>query len=78
MNPLKILLKVQRINNQNQNNEINEESYTMKNATIATQILKEAKELEEKKRNEKELNDFIKKNNNNNINKDAEKKDKEE
>ena len=71
-------LKVQRINNQNQNNEINEESYTMKNATIATQILKEAKELEEKKRNEKELNDFLNKNNNNNINKDAEKKDKEE
>ena len=29
-------LKVQRINNQNQNNEINEESYTMKNATIAS------------------------------------------
>jgi len=55
-------LKVQRINNQNQNNEINEESYTMKNATIATQILKEAKELEEKKRNEKELNDFLNKN----------------
>ena len=65
-------LKVQRINNQNPNNEIYEENYGMKNSTIATQILKEAKELEEKKRNEKELNDFLNKNNNNNINKDAE------
>ena len=67
-------LKVQRINQNNNkdnnnnyvnnNNNINNENNVLKNATIATKILKEAKEKEELKKNEKELN---------NINKEAEK-----
>ena len=69
-------LKVQRVNNQNsdrddnyENNIDNENNTGLKNATIATQILKEAKQMEEIKKNEKELNDFL---NKNNINKEAE------
>ena len=65
-------LKVQRINQNNKDNNNN----GLKNATIATQILKEAKQMEEIKRNEKELNDFI--NKNSNINKDAENINKED
>ena len=77
-------LKVQRINqnldknNETNNNDFDENNTGMKNATIATQILKEAKQMEEIKRTEKELNDFINKNNNININKEAEKINKEE
>ena len=51
-------LKVQRIN-QNNNNDFqkdNNEGHVLKNATIATKILKEAKENEELKKKEKELN----------------------
>ena len=54
-------LKVQRViqnqnsTNNNYSNDSNENS-VLKNATIATKILKEAKEQEELKRNEKELN----------------------
>ena len=72
-------LKVQRINqNLDKDNSYDfEENNGMKNATIATQILKEAKEQEEIKKNEKELNDFINKNNIN-INKEAENIDKGE
>ena len=71
-------LKVQRINqNLDKDNSYDfEENNGMKNATIATQILKEAKEQEEIKKNEKELNDFI--NKNSNINKDAENINKED
>ena len=59
-------LKVQRINqNLDKDNayDFDENNTGMNNATIATQILKEAKEQEEIKKNEKELNDFINKNN---------------
>ena len=69
-------LKVQRINqnidknNDNIENDLDNENIGMKNATIATQILREAKQMEEMKKNEKELNDFL--NKNNNINKEAE------
>ena len=57
-------LKVQRINqnnkdNNNENFNENNESYVLKNATIATKILKEAKEKEELKKNEKELNNVV-------------------
>ena len=64
-------LKVQRIN-QNNNNEYlnNNENNVLKNATIATKILKEAKEKEELKKNENELNNIS------NINKDAENNEK--
>ena len=51
-------LKVQRIN-QNNNNDFQKDSnegHVLKNATIATKILKEAKENEELKKKEKELN----------------------
>ena len=54
-------LKVQRINQNNNKDNIkdysneNNESNVIKNATIATKILKEAKEKEELKKNEKEL-----------------------
>ena len=71
-------LKVQRINNNpDKDNEFkenylnNENNNELKNATIATKILKEAKQIEEIKKNEKELNDFLNKKNNN-INKNAE------
>jgi len=73
-------LKVQRINqNLDKDNtyDFDENNTGMNNATIATQILKEAKEQEEIKKNEKELNDFINKNNIN-INKQAENNNKEE
>jgi splicing factor U2AF subunit len=73
-------LKVQRINqNIDKDNtyDFDENNTGMNNATIATQILKEAKEQEEIKKNEKELNDFINKNNIN-INKEAENTDKGE
>ena len=70
-------LKVQRINqNQDRDNDYrendlnNEKNNGLKNATIATKILKEAKQMEEIKKNEKELNDFL--NKNNNINKNSE------
>ena len=74
-------LKVQRINQnsdkENLDNDIEDNNNNgLKNATIATQILKEAKQMEEIKRNEKELNDFI--NKNSNINKDAENINKED
>ena len=63
-------LKVQRINqNPDKDNDLDNENIGMKNATIATKILKEAKQMEENKKNEKELNDFL---NKNNINKEAE------
>ena len=64
-------LKVQRIN-QNNNNEYlnNNENNVLKNATIATKILKEAKEKEELKKNENELNNIS------NINKEAENNEK--
>ena len=69
-------LKVQRINqNQDRDNDYrendlnNENNNGLKNATIATKILKEAKQMEEIKKNEKELNDFL--NINNNINKNS-------
>ena len=75
-------LKVQRINNQNsdkddlnENDLDNENNTGLKNATIATKILKEAKQMEEIKKNEKELNDFL--NKNKNINKEAEDKNEE-
>ena len=76
-------LKVQRINNNPDKDNDFKENYLnkennngLKNATIATKILKEAKQMEEIKRNEKELNDFI--NKNSNINKDAENINKED
>ena len=63
-------LKVQRINqNPDKDNDLDNENIGMKNATIATKILKEEKQMEENKKNEKELNDFL---NKNNINKEAE------
>ena len=75
-------LKVQRINNQNsdkddlnENDLDNENNTGLKNATIATKILKEAKQMEEIKKNEKELNDFL--NKNKNINKAVEDKNEE-
>jgi len=76
-------LKVQRINNNpekddiNDNELYNENNNGLKNATIATKILKEAKQMEEIKKNEKELNDFLNKNKDN-INKEAENNNKEE
>ena len=76
-------LKVQRINNNpekddiNDNDLYNENNNGLKNATIATKILKEAKQMEEIKKNEKELNDFLNKNKDN-INKEAENNNKEE
>ena len=76
-------LKVQRINNNpekddiNDNELYNENNNGLKNATIATKILKEAKQMEEIKKNEKELNNFLNKNKDN-INKEAENKNKEE
>ena len=76
-------LKVQRINNNpekddiNDNELYNENNNGLKNATIATKILKEAKQMEEIKKNEKELNDFLNKNKDN-INKEAENNIKEE
>ena len=76
-------LKVQRINNNpekddiNDNDLYNENNNGLKNATIATKILKEAKQMEEIKKNEKELNNFLNKNKDN-INKEAENKNKEE
>ena len=76
-------LKVQRINNNPENDDINdnelynENNNGLKNATIATKILKEAKQMEEIKKNEKELNNFLNKNKDN-INKEAENKNKEE
>ena len=76
-------LKVQRINNNPEKDDINDnELYNgnnngLKNATIATKILKEAKQMEEIKKNEKELNDFLNKNKDN-INKEAENNNKEE
>ena len=70
-------LKVQRINQNNNkdnnnylnsnNNNNSKENNIIKNATIATKILKEAKEKEELKKTEKELNNIS------NINKEAEK-----
>ena len=49
-------LKVQRINqNPDKDNDLDNENIGMKNATIATKILKEAKQMEENKKNEKEL-----------------------
>ena len=76
-------LKVQRINNNpekddiNDNDLYNENNNGLKNATIATKILKEAKQMEEIKKNEKELNNFLNKNKDN-INKEAENNNKEE
>ena len=76
-------LKVQRINNNpekddiNDNELYNENNNGLKNATIATKILKEAKQMEEIKKNEKELNNFLNKNKDN-INKEAENNNKEE
>ena len=76
-------LKVQRINNNPEKNDINdnelynENNNGLKNATIATKILKEAKQMEEIKKNEKELNNFLNKNKDN-INKEAENNNKEE
>lgn len=76
-------LKVQRINNNPEKDDINdnelydENNNGLKNATIATKILKEAKQMEEIKKNEKELNDFLNKNKDN-INKEAENNNKEE
>ena len=64
-------LKVQRINQNNNNDYLNNnENNVLKNATIATKILKEAKEKEELKKNENELNNIS------NINKDAENNEK--
>ena len=57
-------LKVQKINqnnnkdNNNNEDESNNNANIVKNASIATKILKEAKEREELKKNEKELGDF--------------------
>ena len=64
-------LKVQKINQNNNKDNNNDESNNnntnvVKNASIATKILKEAKEREELKKNEKELGDFT------NINKEGE------
>ena len=76
-------LKVQRINNNPEKDDINdnelygENNNGLKNATIATKILKEAKQMEEIKKNEKELNDFLNKNKDN-INREAENNNKEE
>ena len=63
-------LKVQRINQNNNDYLNNNENNVLKNATIATKILKEAKEKEELKKNENELNNIS------NINKDAENNEK--
>ena len=64
-------LKVQKINQNNKKDNNTDESNNnngnvVKNASIATKILKEAKEREELKQNEKELGDFT------NINKEGE------
>ena len=65
-------LKVQKINqnnnkdNNNEDESNNNNANVVKNASIATKILKEAKEREELKKNEKELGDFT------NINKEGE------